>query len=67
MQKYETLLTTIYVPELKTLAVALHEYYEASTLSLTQMEVAQERASSAIIDYIQRNNYSLHKIHKNCI
>ena len=41
------------------------QFYAVSTLSLTQMEVAQERVSPTMIDYIQRNNYSLHKLHKN--
>ena len=34
-------LTIAYTPELVTLAVALHQCYEASTLSLTQVVVVQ--------------------------
>ena len=52
------------MPELVTLAITLHYCYEASTLSLTQMEVAQEGpALLLLIMYREINNYSLHKIH----
>ena len=39
--KINNALTTTYAPELVTLVVAFHMCYEASTLSLTQVIVAQ--------------------------